>query len=78
MHFLKNSVNVNIGEDLSFLIKENTGTRVLLKPFQNLSQSENQLLAKSLEEASLPATERNMQAVKKHDEYGNVHRSGVA
>ena len=49
---------------LSFLIKENTGTRVLLKPFQNLSQSENQILAKSLEEASLPATERNMQAVK--------------
>lgn len=61
---LENSVNVNIGEDLSFLIKENTGTRVLLKPFQNLSQSENQILAKSLEEASLPATERNMQAVK--------------
>lgn len=61
---LESSVNVNIGEDLSFLIKENTGTRVLLKPFQNLSQSENQILAKSLEEASLPATERNMQAVK--------------
>lgn len=61
---LENSVNVNIGEDLSFLIKENTGTRVLLKPFQNLSKSENQILAKSLEEASLPATERNMQAVK--------------
>lgn len=61
---LENSVNVNIGEDLSFLIKENTGTRVLLKPFQNLSQSENQILAKSLEEASLPATGRNMQAVK--------------
>lgn len=61
---LENSVNVNIGEDLSFLIKENTGTRVLLKPFQNLFQSENQILAKSLEEASLPATERNMQAVK--------------
>ena len=37
---------------------------MLLKPFQNLSQSENQILAKSLEEASLPATERNMQAVK--------------
>lgn len=61
---LENSVNVNIGEDLSFLIKENTGTRVLLKPFQDLSQSANQILAKSLEEASLPATERNMQAVK--------------
>lgn len=61
---LENSVNVNIGEDLSFLVKENTGTKVLLKPFQNLSQSANQILAKSLEEASLPVTERNMQAVK--------------
>lgn len=61
---LENSVNVNIGEDLSFLIKENTGTRVLLKPFQDLSHSANQILAKSLEEASLPVTERNMQAVK--------------
>ena len=57
-------VNVNIGEDLSFLVKENTGIKVLLKPFQNLSQSANQILAKSLEEASLPVTERNMQAVK--------------
>lgn len=61
---LENSVNVNIGEDLSFLVKENTGTKVVLKPFQDLSQSANQILAKSLEEASLPATERNMQAVK--------------
>ena len=61
---LENSVNVNIGEDLSFLVKENTGIKVLLKPFQNLSQSANQILAKSLEEASLPVTERNMQAVK--------------
>lgn len=61
---LENSVNVNIGEDLSFLVKENTGTKVVLKPFQDLSQSANQILAKSLEEASLPVTERNMQAVK--------------
>ena len=61
---LENSVNVNIGEDLSFLVKENTGTKVVLKPFQDLSHSANQILAKSLEEASLPVTERNMQAVK--------------
>ena len=61
---LENSVNVNIGEDLSFLVKENIGTKVVLKPFQDLSHSANQILAKSLEEASLPVTERNMQAVK--------------
>lgn len=72
---LENGMNVNIGDRLSFLIKDNTGARILLKPFSENGESiqgnnmQNSLI-KTLEEASLPVTERSMAAVKEMMSYG--------
>ena len=72
---LENGMNVNIGDRLSFLIKDNTGAKILLKPFYENGESiqgtnmQNSLI-KTLEEASLPVTERSMAAVKEMMSYG--------
>lgn len=72
---LENGMNVNIGDRLSFLIKDNTGGKILLKPFsengENIQAGNMQnSLIKTLEEASLPVTERSMAAVKEMMSYG--------
>ena len=72
---LENGMNVNIGDRLSFLIKDNTGGKILLKPFsengENIQAGNMQnSLIKILEEASLPVTERSMAAVKEMMSYG--------
>lgn len=72
---LENEMNVNIGDRLSFLIKDNTGGKILLKPFsengENIQAGNMQnSLIKILEEASLPVTERSMAAVKEMMSYG--------
>ncbi|MCI9371311.1 MAG: flagellar hook-length control protein FliK [Lachnospiraceae bacterium] len=72
---LENGMNVNIGDRLSFLVKDNTGAKILLKPFIENGESiqgnnmQNSLI-KTLEEASLPVTERSMAAVKEMMSYG--------
>lgn len=67
---LENGINVNIGDRLSFLVKENTGAKVLLKPFLENGQAVQNSLIKTLEEASLPVTERNLTAVKELMSHG--------
>lgn len=61
---LEGGMNVNIGDRMSFLVKENTGDKIILKPFAEKEQGMNQILLKTLEEAQVPVTERNMEAVK--------------
>ena len=67
---LDHGMNVNIGDNLSFLVKDNTGAKVLLKPFSENGENIQNSLIKTLEEASLPVTERNMAAVKELMSYG--------
>lgn len=67
---LDHGMNVNIGDNLSFLVKDNTGGKVLLKPFGENGENIQNSLIKTLEEASLPVTERNMTAVKELMSYG--------
>jgi len=67
---LENGMNVNIGDRLSFLIKDNTGAKILLKPFSESGENIQSSLIKTLEEASLPVTERSMAAVKEMMSYG--------
>ncbi len=81
---LENGMNVNIGDRLSFLIKDNTGAKILLKPFYENGESiqgtnmQNSLI-KTLEEASLPVTERSMAAVKEMMSYGmSIDKNSMA
>lgn len=67
---LEQGMSVNIGDSLSFMVKENTGAKVLLKPFSEGGQSMTNTLIKTLEEASLPVTERNLVAVKEMMSHG--------
>lgn len=81
---LENGMNVNIGDRLSFLIKDNVGAKILLKPFHENGESiqgsnmQNSLI-KTLEEASLPVTERSMAAVKEMMSYGmSIDKNSMA
>ncbi|MDY5578210.1 MAG: flagellar hook-length control protein FliK [Lachnospiraceae bacterium] len=67
---LENGMNVNIGDHLSFLVKENDGTKILLKPVMEEETNIQNVLVKTLEEASLPVTERNLSAVKEMMSHG--------
>lgn len=67
---LENGMNVNIGDNLSFLVKENTGAKVILKPFTENGQNAENSLLKTLEESSLPVNERTVTAVKELMNHG--------
>jgi hypothetical protein len=67
---LDQGVNVNIGERISFQVKENNGAKVMITPVAEGNSQTQNVLAKTLEEASLPVTERNLQAVKEMMNHG--------
>ena len=56
------AVNLNIGDSLSFLIKENNGGNVFIKPFnQDLSLMKDSAIFNVLEKNNLSPTEKNYQ-----------------
>ncbi len=56
------AVNLNIGDTLSFLIKENNGSNVLIKPFNNdLSLMKDTAIFNVLEQNNLSPSEKNYQ-----------------
>lgn len=61
---MEHDIPINIGEHLNFLVKENNGGKIVLKPVAEQTDIRNQIIIKTLEEASLPVTERTMAAVK--------------
>ncbi len=56
------AVNMNIGESLSFLVKENSGSTVLIQPFeQNAEVMKDSAIFKLLEQNNLTPSEKNYQ-----------------
>lgn len=60
---LEESINLNIGQNLSFKIQSNDGTQVSIKPMV-MGNTENEVFVKVLNQANIPLTERNFQMVK--------------
>lgn len=59
---MEQAVNLNIGESLSFLIKENNGSSVLIKPFNNDSNfMKDSAIFNVLEQNNLSPSEKNYQ-----------------
>ena len=56
------SMNMNIGDSLSFLVKENSGSTVLIQPFaQNTEAMKDNAIFKLLEQNNLTPSEKNYQ-----------------
>lgn len=56
------AMNMNIGDSLSFLVKENSGSNVLIQPFaQNTEAMKDNAIFKLLEQNNLTPSEKNYQ-----------------
>ena len=56
------AMNMNIGDSLSFLVKENSGSTVLIQPFaQNTEAMKDNAIFKLLEQNNLTPSEKNYQ-----------------
>ena len=59
---MSEAVNLNIGDSLSFLIKENTGSNVFIKPFsQDMNLMKDSAIFNVLEQNNLSPSEKNYQ-----------------
>ena len=59
---MSEAVNLNIGDSLSFLIKENNGSNVLIKPFnQDMNLMKDSAIFNVLEQNNLSPSEKNYQ-----------------
>lgn len=56
---LESSASLTIGQQISFVVEANTGTRITIKP-ADLDYKINPVLQKALQEASLPITQKNL------------------
>lgn len=56
---LEADFNLTIGQQVSFEVVSNTGTKITIKP-ADLDYKQNLVLQKALQEASLPITEKNL------------------
>lgn len=67
---LENGVNFNIGDNVSFLVKSNDGSRILLQSVNTSEQPQlTQSLLSSLEQLGLTINERNMNMVREMMSY---------
>ncbi len=67
---LENQAKVNIGERVSFLVQSNNGSKVTLATLEDGGKQMQNALLKTLDSAMLPATERNLTAVREMMNYG--------
>ena len=62
---LENGVNFNIGEDVNFLVKSNSGNRVLLQAVSGYNQSEmSKTILNFLNQSGLSVNDTNVNMVK--------------
>ena len=57
------SMDFNIGDKVTFIVKENNGSQISIRPLQ-LENVSPEIVTKALESAKLPMTERNIEIVK--------------
>ncbi|MCR4716667.1 MAG: flagellar hook-length control protein FliK [Lachnospiraceae bacterium] len=76
---LMDNVTLNIGNNLYFEVKENTGEKIYLRPLTDEKFSpENQTIEKSLQSAGLQLNEKNMAVVKELMDAGMpIDRSSI-
>ncbi len=68
---LQGEVELGVGDQLLFSVKENTASQILIKPmFDSLYSAQTQVLEKALDMAGLSPTEKNFSAAKELMEAG--------
>lgn len=68
---LQADMELNVGDQLLFSVKENTTSQILIKPmFDSLYSAQTQVLERALDGAGLSATEKNFSAAKELMEAG--------
>ncbi len=68
---LQGDVELGVGDQLLFSVKENTASQILIKPmFDSLYSAQTQVLEKALDMAGLSPTEKNFSAAKELMEAG--------
>ncbi|WP_162300622.1 flagellar hook-length control protein FliK [Anaerosacchariphilus polymeriproducens] len=60
---LEESINLNIGQNISFKVQNNDGKQISIKPMPSINNG-NEVFAKVLSQAGVPITERNIEMVK--------------